>query len=262
MRAGLLSGGLRPPLPTQADPHAAPVHPDGEGGRFYKVEADTIVWSAACPEGKQAAVYKMYRNRGPISWQREKACRFRVQREYEACAYLERNGLATIPPLSWFYGRHADHGRYEILCMAELQGSEALTELVNTNRTEEIDFEKLFRLLRRMHGAGFYHGRLDLRNLMGMPETGGGWRYLIMDTPQAMIFKRDIFGTRMAWHDMRQVSSYTHDILGEEACIALLQVYGMTPGQARKVLQEVQGGLVPKGLRNLMRFAFGIRSRL
>ena len=66
----------------------------------------------------------------------------------------------------------------------------------------------------------------------------------------------------MAWYDMRQVSNYTHDILGEEACVALLQVYGMAPGQARKVLQEVQGGLVPKGLRNLMRFAFGIRSRL
>jgi hypothetical protein len=262
LRPGLLASGQLLPLPSQPDPAQPPVHPEGEGGRFFKIEDNTLVWTARSPDGTQPAVYKMYRNRGPISWQREKAGRFRVQREYDACAYLEQKGLATTPPLGWFFGTHADHGRYEVLCMTELHGSEALTDLVKAGRSEEINFLELFRLLRLMHQVGFYHGRLDLRNLMGMPEPDGSWRYLIMDTPQAMTFKRDLFGTRMAWHDLRQISNYTYDILGEATCITLLQAYGLSEDQARDMVQKVKVGNVSKGLRNLMRFMFGLRARL
>ena len=253
--------GTQIPLPRQARLDVAPQHPEGADGRFYKVEKNTLVWSAMCPKGEQRAVYKMYRNRGPVSWQREKAFQFRVQREYEACVFLEKNELATTPALCWFFGQDEEHGRYEVLCMRELSGAEALTDLVNDGRKDQIDFQKMFKTFREMHRVGFYHGRLDLRNVMGMPGDDGELVYVIMDTPQAITYRNDLFGTRMGWYDMQQISYYTHDYLDDEACVALLIKYGLGEGDAVRMLQLVKRGEVPRNTRNFLRFEFGMRAR-
>lgn len=254
---GLLEG-TTVPLPTQSDSLHPPRHPEEGSGCFYKVERKTLVWSAPAPTSDQQAVYKMYRQRGLISWQREKVFRFRVQREYDACSYLAEKNLRTTRPLGWFFGEHPDHGRYEVFVTEEISGAQNLLEVVKAKQADDLDFERLFILFREMHRQGFFHGRLDLRNVLGVP---GDSDYILMDAPQAMMFKRDLFGSAMAYYDLQQISYYTHDYLGGESAHALLMTYGLTDSEANRIMERVRRGPMSSGYKNFCRFVFGMRSR-
>lgn len=204
----------------------------------------------------------MYRNRGGISWQREKLFRFRVEREYLALSFLARHGVRCSVPIFWTYGCDQEHGRYEILCMREIPGATPLSGLVLSGRIGEIDFAAVYDMVRHLHTAGFYHGRLDLRNIvLGVDEIGAP-QYYVIDTPQAMVFPRDIRGTKMAWVDLRQLSVGTKLYMGTKTCRPLLASYGLDERATAKMIRELDGPGSPLLLRNLRRFEFGLRSRL
>lgn len=204
----------------------------------------------------------MYRNRGGVSWLREKAFQFRVEREFLALQFLCREGIPCSVPLFWSFGHHPDHGRWELLCMREIPSAESLPELVARGRQHEIDFAGLFALMRRMHRAGFHHGRMEPRDVLVAPAADGRARLHIIDTPHAMNFGADISSTAMARVDVREISLWARDLLGDEGCRSLLLNYGLNKAGAAAALNDLGRPATPRLIRHLRRFVFGVRSRL
>jgi hypothetical protein len=240
------------------------------GRRILKLERDTVVWCDAVPSEGVSVVFKMYRNRDCVSVWRERAFRFRVEREYNSLHFLSRHDIPCSIPRYWTFGVHQDHGRYEILCMDEIPN---VTELVPEfpsrspgwsalDRLKGTDFTALCGLIRRMHAAGFYHGRLDLRNILVGADDAGAPAYCIIDTPQAMVFPYDIWGTRTGWDDLRHFAAAMRRHLGPDACDSVLVRYGLDPAMRARMLQDISRGGRPRLGRNFTRFEFGVRSRL
>lgn len=231
------------------------------GCRVLKVERKSVLWRCRNPADGSPVVFKMYRNRGGVSWLREKAFQFRVEREFHALQFLCREGIPCSVPLFWSFGRHPDHGRWELLCMREIEAAESLPELVARGRQHEIDFAGLFALVRRMHRAGFHHGRMEPRDVLVAPAGDGGARLHIIDTPHAMHFGSDISTTAMARVDVREISLWAKDLLGEEGCRELLLHYGLCEAGAAAALNDLARPSTPRLIRHLRRFVFGLRSR-
>ena len=232
------------------------------GCRVLKVERKSVVWRCRHPADGSPVVFKMYRNRGGVSWLREQAFQFRVEREFQALQFLCREGLPCSVPLFWSFGRHPDHGRWELLCMREIPAAESLPELVARGRQHEIDFAGLFALVRQMHRAGFHHGRMEPRDVLVAPAEDGRGRLHIIDTPHAMAFGGDISDTAMARVDVREISLWARDLLGEEGCRVLLRHYGLCEAGAAAALNDLARPAKPRLFRHLRRFFFGVRSRL
>ena len=231
------------------------------GLKILKLEENTVIWVARRRDNGASSVFKMYRNRGGVSWQREQLFRFRVEREYLALSFLVRHGIRCSIPDFWTYGCDQAHGRYEILCMREIPKTAPLTDLGASGRLDEIDFAGVYDLVRQMHAAGFYHGALNLRNFLASVDETGVSQLFVIDTPQAMMFPQDIMGTRMAWVDLRQISGDIKRLVGTEKCRELLLRYGLDESAAAKMIRDLDGPGKPLLLRNLLRFEFGLRSR-
>ena len=247
-------------LPTR---HELDGGPGGiPGCRVLKVERKSVLWRCPHPMDGSPVVFKMYRNRGGVSWLREKAFQFRVEREFQALQLLCREGIPCSVPLFWSFGHHPDHGRWELLCMREIQAAESLPELVARGRQSEIDFAGLFALLRRMHRAGFHHGRMEPRDVLVAPAREGGTCLHIIDTPHAMSFGADITSTAMARVDIREIALWARERLGADACRALLLHYGLGEAGAAAALTDLDRPSTPRLIRHLRRFVFGVRSRL
>ena len=231
------------------------------GCRVLKVERKSVLWRCQHPADGSPVVFKMYRNRGGVSWLREKAFQFRVEREFLALQFLCREGIPCSVPLFWSFGCHPDHGRWELLCMREIQAAESLPEMVARGRKHEIDFAGLFALVRRMHRAGFHHGRMEPRDVLVALAADGNARLHIIDTPHAMHFGSDISSTAMARVDVREISLWARDLLGEEGCRALLRHYGLCEAGAAAALSDLARPSTPRLIKHLRRFVFGVRSR-
>jgi hypothetical protein len=232
------------------------------GRKILKLERNTVVWIGQCRDNDDAVVFKMYRNRGGISWQREKLFRLRVEREYRALSFLDRHGIHCSTPLFWTYGCDQTHGRYEILCMRVIPGAITLEQLAMAGRGGEIDFPALYSLVRQMHAAGFYHACLHLGNIVVGADEFGTPRTYVIDTPQSMMFPRDIAGTSMAWLDLRAISANAMLHMTAETCRSLLLRYGLDERAAARMMSELKRPAKPLLSRNLLRFVFGLRSRL
>lgn len=247
-------------------------HHDVAGRKTLKLERKTVIWSDPIPSEGVNAIYKMYRNRGGISWQREQAFRFRVEREYNALSFLAARGVPCSQARFWTFGCHKDHGRHEILCMKEIPDVvpvvEAWPKGIPAQGTalpahkKEIDIIPLCGVIRRMHESGFYHGRLDLRNILVGSDAAGVFHYHIIDTPQAILFPRSIVGTRMGWADLRHFVLTVSDYWGADASRAILFHYGSDEETTARMIKDIDRGEPSLLARNLMRFEFGIRSRL
>ncbi len=246
-------------IPEESDLDRAPESVDR--CRILKVERKTVIWRCLRPEDGAPVVYKMYRNRGCVSWQREKLFQFRAEREFLALDFLRREGIPCSEPLFWSFGWHPAHGRHEILCMREIPGAESLREVVDRGRQHEIDFTELYALLRKMHRAGFYHGRMEPRDIMIGAAAAGERRLHVIDTPQSMVFGADIASTAMARVDVREISLWANKLLGADACRALLMRYGMDEAAAAATLREINQPATPRLVRHFRRFVFGLRSR-
>jgi hypothetical protein len=113
-----------------------------------------------------------------------------------------------------------------------------------------------------MHAAGFYHGRLDLRNILVGADAAGAPAYYIIDTPQAMVFPYDIAGRRMGWDDLRHFAAAMRRHLGPDACDSALVHYGLDSAMRARMLRDISRGGRPRLGRSFTRFEFGVRTRL
>ncbi len=150
--------------------------------------------------------------------------------------------------------------------MDELPGVAALKEEFPAagapDCLKEADYPALCGLIRRMHAAGFFHGRLDLRNILVGAGAAGRPAYYIIDTPQAMTFPYDIADTRMGWADLRHFATAIRWHAGAEACEAVLTHYGLAGDAKARMLRAVAAGGRPLLGRDYLRFEFGLRARL
>jgi serine/threonine-protein kinase RIO1 len=236
---------------------------DGTGRDVLKVEPDTLVWRAPPPHGAGVAIYKMYRHRGALTRCRERLSRFRVQREYESLVHLQRNGVPCATPVTWGYGRHPQQGRFEVLVTMEIPEGQTVESYVKSAaRHDERLMASAFRTVRDMHRGGVYHGRLDPRNVMfGRTEAGqmGGF---IIDTPQAIVFPRDVTGTRMARHDLMNFGRIFAIRCDADCCRRLLETYGLREPLLSETVARLPGYQTTRHTRNWYGFEFRLRAFL
>jgi hypothetical protein len=245
---------------------------DLAGRKTTKLERDTVIWSDYIQAEGVSVVCKMYRNRGGISWQREHCFGFRVEREHNALSFLAGHGVPCSIPRFWSFGQHRDHGRYEILCMDELpnvapipeEGPREMPEMGSTfpDWEQEIDIARLCGVIRKMHESGFYHGRLDLRNILVGDDPKGGFRYYVIDTPQAILFPYSIVGTRMGTADLSDFLSAANRRWGPDARKEVLLHYLLNAKMRARLLEDSAPRHRQRLTRSLRRFEFGLRSRL
>ena len=221
---------------------------------------DTIVWSEELENGERG-VFKLYLHRGPISWMRERSFRFRVQREYQALAFLEQNGIPCTKPLYWSYGKCPGFGRCEMLVSQEIKKSTNFKDYSLALKHEKSlpELNNLYLLIRKMHAAGFYHGALWPRNILVTDKGENEKDFFIADTPASMIFSKDIFGTRMAWNDLLVISTALRNKFGAEFCAPFIEKYGLSPKHIQKFIFALNKYYPSKHTRNRMRAEFSSR---
>ena len=168
------------------------------GATIIKDEDRTLIWSQTLPDGDRV-VAKMYRHRNLIDFSRERLSRFRVQREFDTLARMVRHDVPCSEPVFWTYGRSPENGRYEILVTREIADATPVRELILSGRdhTSDLDLRPLFRVVRRMHASGVYHGALNTRNVL---LAAGG--YYIIDLPRSLLHRGSIEDQFAAWADM------------------------------------------------------------
>ena len=226
---------------------------------MVKVEKNTLIWLDTDPQSGKQVICKMYRNRGAISWEREKRFRFRVQREFDSLCHLQAHGVPTTPAVSWSYGTDEEHQRFELLAMECVPGCEPVSELLDPDHAASgtLDLGVMYDTLREMHRAGVFHRRLDSRNILYVEESK---EFLIMDTPAAIIFGHDIARSRMAWFDLFQITKPIFVLLGKPRACELLKRYGLSEREVAGVIKDMPDRMISRGTRNRLRFEFGLRA--
>lgn len=257
MSTSRADAGYRPYVPPKRLAEAVlqdgpPPNPDWA---LLAADATTLIWSGRLDTGMRA-VFKMYRHRGPISWIREQRFRFRVQREFDALAYLDGQAIPCSQPLFWSYGCCADFGRYEVLATREIEGAVRMDVFVRERdaRVAESALRSAYRIVRRMHAAGFHHGALYARNILVVhndPQQQPGVH--VIDAPKAILFPYDIAGTGMARIDLTDLTISVLQQSGAEACTALLACYGLPETAARAFILRAARSRSSRGIRNLRR---------
>lgn len=233
------------------------------GSRLIASDRNTLIWSQHVgPE--TPAVLKLYRHRGGISWQREKWFRFRVQREFDALAFLDAQSVPCSKPVFWSYGCDPNFGRYEILATREIERAVPLQSILQTH-PPAITGPALFAaygLVRRMHKSGCHHGLLFGRNiLVARWDTQQPDAY-VLDMPNAILFPYDITGSQMAWYDLRCLTAGVLKYAGAEACVASLRCYGLEPEAINKLMDHLQKRRLSKLAKILFRAKCEVRELL
>jgi hypothetical protein len=226
-------------------------------------DKDALVWFQRLEDDVRAVV-KMYRHRGPISWWREKQFLFRVQREFEALAHLERSGIPCSRPLFWCYGHSADHGRYEVLATREIVNAVQLDKFIRSqdDRAGDAALRSVFEAVHRMHGSGLHHGALYPRNILLTENATEKPDVYIIDLPKAISFPYALPGTRMAEIDLLQLSLGVAGELGLDICAPLLKHYGMDEKSVSRFMDRLKRGEPSKLMRNLHRAECEVRELL
>jgi hypothetical protein len=209
--------------------------------RLIAADRKTLIWAQHLDK-ETSAVIKMYRHRGAISWQREKCFRFRVQREFDALSFLDAHGVPCTKPIFWSYGYSPCFGRYEILATHEIENVVQLDTFTRTSRptiTEPCLFAA-YGLVRRMHKSGCHHGAMFPRNILITRWDSAAPDAYIIDMPQAIFFRYDITGTRMAWIDLYALTFRVMEHTGADGCMALLRHYGLEDEAARQLVNHVK----------------------
>ena len=236
---------------------------DGDG--ILKSERNTLVWVGTAVNGGPDLVLKMYRNRGPISWQRERHFRFRVQREYDALLHLKQHSIPGAVPTFWTYGSCGKHGHYEILATERIPTTTTFATFLEASSRDTIreHAPDLLRLIRRMHQSGLYHGMLNGRNVLVKQEAVEAPTFHLIDTPQAILFPRDITGTRVARFDLLECFWHLtdRDRIDRDGALHCLHTYGMSEPEADDFMRRLATHHGSKHLRNQLRTEFGARAR-
>lgn len=208
---------------------------------LLKNEPDTLIW-AQDVGAQRRAILKMYRHRGPVTTLRERAFRFRVQREFEALHHLQQQGIPCSEPIAWAHGDSAEHGRFEILATWEVAEAQSLRALAGVTKAEGIrwDLSPLYGNLRRMHESGMFHGVLHLRNVLAGRDGAGERAFYIIDTPGALLYPKSIVATSMARFDLLLFSSQALRYLELPAAQLPLEAYSADAPALRSRLAGFQ----------------------
>ncbi len=225
------------------------------GCKLLVTNRKTLIWSQYL-DGDTRAVVKMYRDRGFISWQREKVFRFRVQREFDSLTFIDAREIPCSRPIFWSHGCSPHFGRYEILATREIENAVRLDEFVKTNGQSVTNpsLAVSYELVRMMHRTGCHHGAMYPRNIL---VTGRDTRKPvahIIDMPGTILFPYDITGTKMAWIDLYCL---TADAIikntDADKCTELLKHYGLSDDAARRFVNNVKSYRPSKLAVNLFR---------
>jgi serine/threonine-protein kinase RIO1 len=223
--------------------------------RLVASDRQTLVWSQRL-DRDIPAILKLYRNRGIVSWQREGAFRFRVQREFDALSFIDSRGIPCSSPLFWTYGVSAQFGRHEILATREVRSTVPLDRFCEKNdrRILQEVLLKAYAIVRLMHKSGCHHGALYQKNiLVARDDPGSEPAPYIIDMPRAIVFPYDISGTRLARIDLYCLTRYIANAAGADNCVAILERYGLEKSAAQEFVSGLKDYLLPKQARHLFR---------
>ncbi len=233
--------------------------PTADGAvRVLKSERHTLIWTELLAEGH--AVVKLYRHMGLFKLIRSKLLfGRRVRREFAALGRLHAAGIPCSAPLSWFGGRTRDAGFCEALVTRRIEDSRSLEQLGADGQAPAVtELTRLFRLLRRAHACGVYHGSLSPRNIL-VTRTGGVPEFHFIDMARSVVFPGDIAHTRMGRRDLLSLSMYIAR-RGGTACIpALLSAYGLAGDAMPGFLTALSRFRSTSLGRDLTAVEFGIR---
>jgi tRNA A-37 threonylcarbamoyl transferase component Bud32 len=226
------------------------------GARAIKIEGRTVLWAQEVGNGLPA-VLKFYRHRGPLAAFRGRYLRARVEKEFRALTHLHNHGLPCPEPMFWHRGFSHIHGFWEVLATRELRDVVSLTDLVHhgPSAAESVDFHGLFRMLRRMHGTGMFHGTMFVSNVLVGQESNPPSLYLT-DAPRSILFPYSIVGTRMALYDLLDLCEV---LLRAFGCFQALEAYRMDPVTADRFERVWEGYRPRKNRRQRLRGEFLLR---
>jgi tRNA A-37 threonylcarbamoyl transferase component Bud32 len=224
------------------------------GCRLIVADRTTLIWAQRL-DADTPAVIKMYRHRGGIDWLRERAFRFRVQREFDALAHIDSRGVSCSKPLFWSYGRSPSFGRYEILATREIEDVLPLGAFIRSSAPDiaELALVAAYRLVRALHRSGCHHGAMYERNILIARRDAQKPAAYIIDMPKAIAFPYDVSGTKMAWIDLFFLTATVLKYWGADGSIAVLRQYGLEDAAARAFVNHTADYRPSKLTRHLFR---------
>ncbi len=249
------------PYPVEERLGALGVLPPSADGDGARIRSQTPwIWEDALGDGT-SAVLKLYPHRGPISWEREKRFRFRVEREFGGLERLVAGRVPCTEPLFWTFGRHPRLGRFEVLATRKVPDAAPLSAWVGTGEPWP-SLEGLMPWVRRMHETGVFHGALWLKNILATPAAKGGYDFHLLDMPKAMLFPTSIVGSRMARMDLLDLLWWVRKEHGIDTCRPLVAAYGLEGEERAALLLRLEGHRPTRFTRNRQRFEFSVREWL
>lgn len=249
------------PYPVAERLEALRVLPWASDGAGARIRSTTPwIWEDVLDDG-MVAVLKLYPHRGPVSWEREKRFRFRVEREFRGLERLVAGSVPCTEPLFWTVGRHARLGRFEVLATRKIPDAVPLSAWVGTDEGWP-SLEGLMPLVRRMHEAGVFHGALWLKNILTTPAADGGHDFHLLDMPKAMLFPSSIVGSRMAAMDLLDLLWWVRKESGVDTCRPLASAYGLEDEDQEALLSRLERHRPTRFTRNRQRFEFSVRELL
>lgn len=227
---------------------------------LIKAEAGTLIWRTRLPEGTEAVV-KMYRRRGRLQTSRLRFDTQRVRREFTALERLVGRGVPCTTPLFWARGESPDHGRFELLATRALEGTSSFTSWLETAPPEaRADvLAAAYRWVRAMHASGVRHGGLSFKNLLVAPADRSVY---LIDFNRSVCFPFDLAGSRMARFDLADLTAKVLGRYGPEAARPALGAYGLSAGEADRVLRHAARHRTTRQLRRRLRLEFRVRASL
>ncbi|MBN2507184.1 MAG: hypothetical protein JXQ71_10855 [Verrucomicrobia bacterium] len=226
-----------------------------------KHESQTLVWRLPWPDGPQTIV-KLYRRRGLLHRFRGRLLPFRVQREFHALCILADGGVPCSPPLAWGWGHAPQHGRFEFIVTGELAGAVNLKERLAAPAPEVSpdDLLHLFRLLRRMHARGVYHGALSPKNIMVPASPRPVEAFHLIDLARAVWFPGDIAGSAMARLDLLSLLRRLCQMRPGWGCQPFLLAYGLPERDLRGFSARLNRFHPTRHTRNWLALRFRLRA--
>jgi tRNA A-37 threonylcarbamoyl transferase component Bud32 len=261
---------------TSASPHHLSVTPEDfdralaldRGGMpsgaddigIFKSERNTLVWRQDLADDASAVVFKLYRHISIFKLLRSSLSRGRrVKREFAALSRLTAAGVSCSEPLGVFCGHTRDSGFCEALVTRCVENSVTLEDL--REECSRLDLTHLYKLVRRAHVSGVYHGALAPRNVL-VTRLASDPVFHLIDMERSILFPYDITGTRMARRELLSLSMYIVRYEGAERIPELLSAYGFPPSEHETFLRDLSRFRSSSMERDLSSLEFSMRAML
>ncbi len=230
--------------------------------RIIKSEPATLVWRDRRAADDAAVVCKMYRRIRPMKRLRERLSRSPVEREFTVLARLHRAGIPCSEPLLWRTRYTAGDDLGDILVMREILDAETLEQVAGRGKgaLDALDLTALFRLVRRMHACGVYHGALALRNVLHRQTAREEDTFFLIDTRRSLAFPCDIAEHRMGRRDLLWLCMYIGRYAGTTRLPEWLRAYGLAPAACEEFMRTLHAQRSSRGRRNLVNTEFSLRA--